>query len=245
MRQLVLDTETTGLDVAAGHRLIEIGIVELVNRELTGNTFHCYLQPDRKVDDDAVKVHHLTNQFLSDKPRFADIAAELLNYLQDSPLIIHNAAFDLGFLNSELRRWRSSTAQLETQHTIIDTLILARGLHPGQQNTLDALCKRYSIANDLRDARQQQGHGALLDARLLAELYLLMTGGQVSLYLDATPASNNATTTTNTVTALSVKDRPPLRIVLANETELTAHEQTLERIDKASKQATVWRRLVE
>ncbi|MBB1126408.1 DNA polymerase III subunit epsilon [Thiospirillum jenense] len=245
MRQLVLDTETTGLDVAAGHRLIEIGIVELVNRELTGNTFHCYLQPDRKIDDDAVKVHHLTNQFLADKPRFADVAAELLNYLQDSPLIIHNAAFDLGFLNSELRRWRSSTTQLESQHTIIDTLILARGRHPGQQNTLDALCKRYSIANDLRDARQQQGHGALLDARLLAELYLLMTGGQVSLYLDATPASNNATTTTNTVTALSVKDRPPLRIVFANETELTAHERGLERIDKASKQATVWRRLVE
>jgi len=245
MRQLVLDTETTGLDVAAGHRLIEIGIVELVNRQLTGNDFHCYLQPDRAVDAGAVKVHHLTNQFLADKPRFADIATDLLNYLQTSPLIIHNATFDLGFLNSELRRWRPSTAPLDTRHTIIDTLILARGRHPGQQNTLDALCKRYSIANDLRDARQQQGHGALLDASLLAEVYLLMTGGQVNLYLDATPASNNATLTTNTVTALSAKDRPPLRVVFANETELTAHEQSLERIDKASKQATKWRRLTE
>ncbi|MFO7640752.1 MAG: DNA polymerase III subunit epsilon, partial [Candidatus Competibacteraceae bacterium] len=169
-RQVVLDTETTGLDPAQGHRVIEIGCIELVNRRLTQRRFHVYLQPDRAIDEGAVRIHGLTSEFLADQPRFADIAEEFLNFVQGAELIIHNAPFDLGFLNHELRRCGRGQTLLEQICQVEDTLIMARQRHPGQRNNLDALCKRYNIDNTQRTL-----HGALLDAEILAEVYLTMT----------------------------------------------------------------------
>ena len=180
MRQIVLDTETTGLEVSLGHRIIEIGCVELVNRRETGNHWHHYFNPDREIDAGAFEVHGIGNDFLQDKPRFADLAEEFYEYVKGAELIIHNAAFDIGFLNYELDLLTMPTQPLDEACSVLDTLALARQKHPGQKNNLDALCKRYDIDNSQRSL-----HGALLDARILADVYLAMTGGQTSLGLDA------------------------------------------------------------
>ncbi len=179
-RQIVLDTETTGLEPSQGHRIIEIGCVELVNRRLTGNTWHHYFNPDREIDAGAFAVHGLSNEFLADKPRFAELADEFLDYIRGAELIIHNAPFDVGFLNHELSLLDEPRPRIEEVAQVLDTLVLARQKHPGQKNTLDALCKRYDIDNSARTL-----HGALLDSEILADVYLMMTGGQTRLMLDA------------------------------------------------------------
>ena len=178
-RQVVLDTETTGINPKEGHKIIEIGCVELINRRLTQNRFHVYLNPDREIDAGAIEVHGITNQFLQDKPRFADVVEDFLTYTKDAELIIHNAPFDVGFLNHELGLLNRETRTIESNSTVFDTLAYARKKHPGARNSLDALCKRYGIDNSHRDL-----HGALLDAEILAEVYLIMTGGQASLLED-------------------------------------------------------------
>lgn len=180
MRQIILDTETTGLEAAAGHRVIEIGLVEMVNRRPTGRVFHRYLNPERAVDEAAQKVHGLTDQFLKDQPKFAAVAEEFLQFVAGAELLAHNAAFDMGFLEAEMARLQPAPSPLSSLCKVVDTLKLAKQNHPGQRNSLDALCKRYGVDNSNRDL-----HGALLDARLLADVYLAMTGGQSSLGLDA------------------------------------------------------------
>ena len=184
MRQIVLDTETTGLEVSQGHRVIEIGCIELVNRRVTGNHWHYYFNPDREVDIGAFEVHGISNEFLQDKQRFAELADEFYRYVEGAELVIHNAPFDMGFLNRELSLLDAPPAPLEECCAVLDTLLLARQKHPGQKNNLDALCKRYDIDNSQRSL-----HGALLDARILADVYLVMTGGQTSLGLEADHAS--------------------------------------------------------
>ena len=179
MRQIVLDTETTGLEVSQGHRVIEIGCVELVNRRVTGNDWHHYVNPEREIDSGAYEVHGLSLEFLQDKPRFEALAQDFLDYVAGAELVIHNAAFDVGFLDYELSRLQPAMPPLAEKCNILDTLLLARQKHPGQKNSLDALCKRYEIDNSQRSL-----HGALLDARILADVYLAMTGGQASLGLD-------------------------------------------------------------
>jgi len=232
-RQIVLDTETTGLEPEQGHRIIEIGCVELIDRRPSGRNFHQYLQPDREIDARAVEVHGITNAFLADKPRFADIAADLLDYLRDAELIIHNAPFDTGFLNAELSRLGAEPARLEACCTVIDTLVLARRLHPGQRNSLDALCTRYRIDNSHREK-----HGALLDAEILADVYLAMTGGQAVLSLDgaAEPGAGAAGSGRRRFSRRS----GPLPVIRASEAELAAHAARLAAIDKASAGRCVW-----
>ena len=180
MRQIVLDTETTGLEVSLGHRVIEIGCIELVDRRVTGNHWHHYFNPAREIDAGAYEVHGISNDFLRDKPRFVELADEFYDYVKGAELVIHNAAFDVGFLNHEIKQLQASYEALGDICSILDTLLLARQKHPGQKNNLDALCKRYDIDNSQRSL-----HGALLDARILADVYLAMTGGQTSLGLDA------------------------------------------------------------
>lgn len=236
MRQIVLDTETTGLEVSEGHRIIEVGCVELINRRLTQNRFHFYLNPDREIDQGAVEVHGLTNQFLADKPRFAEIAPDLLNYLQDAELIIHNAPFDVGFLDAELARVNSRWAGLAKSCPITDTLQMARKLHPGQKNNLDALCKRYTVDNSQREL-----HGALLDAEILAEVYLAMTGGQAALVLGGQESTGTSEVTSGKYQIPA--NRPALQVVRADETEQQAHQDRLEAIAKAAGIAAVWQKL--
>ncbi|MBK1700928.1 DNA polymerase III subunit epsilon [Thiococcus pfennigii] len=239
MRQIVLDTETTGLDPHEGHRIIEIGCVEIVARRLTRNNFHQYLQPDREIDAGAIAVHGISNEFLRDKPRFADIAESLLRYLEGAELIIHNAAFDLGFLDHELGLWREGGPRIVDLCRVTDTLALARERHPGQRNSLDALCKRYEVDNSQRDL-----HGALLDAEILADVYLAMTGGQVSLSFDA-PEQSERPGEAVSVAPLDRSRRPALRVVRASDAELAAHRDRLAAIDKASGGACLWRRIPE
>ena len=235
MRQIVLDTETTGLEPEQGHRIIEIGCVEMVERRPTGNNFHQYLQPDRLIDAAAIEVHGITNEFLEDKPRFADVAGDLVDYLRNAELIIHNAPFDVGFLNAELERV-ANLGTLESYCSVLDTLVMARQMHPGQRNSLDALCTRYDVNNTHREK-----HGALLDAEILADVYLAMTGGQTSLSLDGDNKIGE-TGQTQTVRRLP-KDRAPMIVRRANDTELAAHEARLAAIDAASGGHTVWRSL--
>lgn len=236
MRQIVLDTETTGLEVAEGHRIIEVGCVELINRRITQNRFHYYLNPEREIDQGAVEVHGLTNQFLADKPRFAEIAPDLLNYLQDAELIIHNAPFDVGFLDAELSRVNRGWLGLAKSTQITDTLQMARKLHPGQKNNLDALCKRYAVDNSQREL-----HGALLDAEILAEVYLAMTGGQATLVLGG--QEHAGTAEVNSAKFQLRTDRPALRVVRADDVEQQAHTRRLEAIEKAAGAPTVWQRI--
>ena len=234
-RQIVLDTETTGLEPEQGHRIIEIGCVELIDRRMTGNNFHLYLQPDRRIDAGAIEVHGITNEFLADKPRFADVAADLMAYLGGAELVIHNAPFDIGFLNAELQRlgdWQP----LESYCGVIDSLLLAREMHPGQRNSLDALCGRYEIDNSRREK-----HGALLDAEILADVYLAMTGGQTSLSLEASTGVDEHGEAVGGIRRLPC-DRPALAVVQASPAELAAHEQQLDRIDEACAEGSVWRR---
>ena len=231
MRQIVLDTETTGLEPELGHRVVELAGVEIVNRRLTGNNFHRYLNPERASDEAALRVHGLTGEFLADKPKFRDIAAELLDYLRDAELIIHNAAFDVAFLDRELALLDQGSV---TQHcgTVTDTLALARELHPGKRNSLDALCERYEIDNSGRTL-----HGALLDAQLLAEVYLAMTRGQDSLIIDLAEAPAAA------ADVQASGERYELAVIQASAEELAQHERQLADIDKASKGKCVWLQL--
>ncbi|NIM70562.1 MAG: DNA polymerase III subunit epsilon [Xanthomonadales bacterium] len=225
MRQIILDTETTGLEVAQGHRVIEIGALEMVDRRLTGERFHTYLDPERDIEQGALEVHGLSQEFLQDKPRFADIAGELLEFVGDSELVVHNAPFDLGFLDHELERLGHAADALSARGPVLDTLALARDLHPGQRNSLDALCKRYEVDSSARSL-----HGALLDAELLAEVYLAMTGGQEDLGLSLAQDSDAAAGADNLVAG----ERPALRVLRASAEELAAHRARLEAIREAS-----------
>lgn len=233
-RQIVLDTETTGLEHSAGHRIIEIGCVELVDRQLTGNNLHRYLQPDREIDDGAIEVHGITNEFLLDKPRFKEIVDEMLDYLRGAELIIHNAPFDTGFLDAELKRIKPYPGTIADLCTVTDTLVMARKKHPGQRNSLDALCKRYAIDNSGRDL-----HGALLDAELLADVYLAMTGGQVSLSLSGMDETEGGQTASSGIRRLDSK-RPALAVIHADKDELSAHAVMLKAIAKASDGQCRW-----
>lgn len=236
-RQVVLDTETTGLDPAQGHRVIEIGCIELRNRRLTERQFHVYLCPDRAIDAEAVKVHGLDSDFLKDQPRFAEIAEQFLEFVRGAELIIHNAPFDLGFLNHELQRCGRGQSALEQLCTVEDTLLLARQRHPGQRNNLDALCKRYGIDNSQRTL-----HGALLDAEILADVYLAMTRQQDSLFVQETAATRRDAGATRQHPR---RERLPLPVIRASAEERTAHNQYLDMLDKKSGGACVWRRLDE
>ncbi len=235
MRQVVLDTETTGLDWKQGHRIIEIGCVELVNRRKTQVSYHQYINPQRGIDDAAQEVHGLSNEDLADKPLFADIAAEFLEFVGDAELIIHNAEFDIGFLDNELRTAELADLQLAENNAVLDTLILARQIHPGQRNNLDALCKRYVVDNSRRDL-----HGALLDARLLADVYLAMTGGQAALSLDAD--ADDATQQNGRKHKRLDRDGKDLMIVEATEEEMKRHEIQLDLLDSAALDGALWRR---
>ncbi len=236
MRQIVLDTETTGLEPKDGHRIIEIGCVELERRRLTRNNYHQYLQPDREIDAGAVEVHGITNEFLGDKPRFVDIAEHFLSYIKGAELIIHNAPFDVGFINHELRLLDPGYGQLEDYCSILDTLAMARKLHPGQRNSLDALCKRYQVDNYQRDL-----HGALLDAEILADVYLLMTGGQTKLALSSEEQQARSGKKSDEGIRRVAENRPLLKVVYASEEEQRWHDERLRAIDKSSGGGCVWR----
>jgi DNA polymerase-3 subunit epsilon len=231
MRQIVLDTETTGLEVVLGHRIIEVGAVEIVNRRLTGKRFHRYVNPEREIEPGALEVHGLTAEFLQDKPRFREVAAELLEFVRGAELIIHNAPFDVGFLDYELRLL---DLQPIAEHCpqITDTLRMARDLHPGKRNGLDALCERYQVDHSARTL-----HGALLDAELLAEVYLAMTRGQETLVMDLAPARHGAGDAEMDLSMIQ------LVVLQATADELAAHRQQLDAIDKAAKAGCVWKRL--
>ena len=231
MRQIILDTETTGLDPKLGHRVIEIAAVEIVDRRPTGNHFHRYINPGRSSDEAALEIHGLTDEFLRDKPRFADIAKEFLEFVAGAELIIHNAAFDCAFLDTELALADLKPLAEHCTH-IVDTLYMARELHPGKRNNLDALCDRYQIDNSGRTL-----HGALLDANLLAEVYLAMTRGQDSLIIEAAPVVQTQAEARAAVGELN------LVVLAATAEELAAHEQQLTDIDKASRGACLWKKL--
>jgi len=233
MRQIVLDTETTGLEVASGHRIIEIGCVELENRRLTGNHFHQYINPQREIDQGAIEVHGITNDFLADKPLFERIAQDFVDFVRGAELVIHNAPFDVGFLDAELKRL--DIAPLESVCTVTDTLVMARTRHPGQRNNLDALCQRYDVDNSQRDL-----HGALLDAEILADVYLAMPGGQTNLQLSGSAGEGGAQQGGETIGRLAA-DRKPLAVITASAQEIAAHEAQLDVIDKASGGNTLWR----
>ncbi len=236
MRQVVLDTETTGLEVSQGHRVIEIGCVELHNRRATGRHFHHYLNPEREVDAGARAVHGLSLQALADKPRFAAIAEEFTQFVSGAQLVIHNASFDVGFLDAEFARLDAATPRtLGSMCQVLDTLALARGMHPGQRNSLDALCKRYGIDNSHREL-----HGALLDARILADVYLAMTGGQSALALDEAPRRTARRLHTPAATEAAVVALP-MRVTAASAEERAAHERLQELLQKASGGNCLWR----
>lgn len=226
MRQVVLDTETTGLEVDLGHRIIEIGCVEIVNRRLTGRVYHQYLQPDREIDSGAKEVHGIDEDFLADKPRFSDIVGDFLGFIDGAELVIHNAPFDVGFLNNELKL---AQKQLVTNYcgAVTDTLVLARKLHPGQKNNLDALCRRYEVDNSQRDL-----HGALLDAEILADVFLAMTGGQAKFQF----AEQSDKVGTHASQVHGQLPKVELPVIKAHDTELALHGDYLKMIAEASGQ---------
>jgi len=226
-RIVVLDTETTGLNPQEGHRIIEIGCVELVKRRLTGKRFHAYINPDRIIDEGAIAVHGITNQFLDDKAHFEQIVDDFIAFIRGAELVIHNAPFDVGFINHEFSRLKNKAGTVADLCEVFDTLAYARKKHPGQRNSLDALCKRYGIDNSHRDL-----HGALLDAEILADVFLLMTGGQSSLLDEVQSGMDEASNNTN-VKRVSA-NRPALAVIRCNDEELTTHQQRLEAIEKAS-----------
>lgn len=235
MRQIVLDTETTGLEPSAGHRIIEIGAVELINRKLTGKRFHQYINPMREVDQGALEVHGISNEFLADKPLFNQIADDFLAFAKESELIIHNAPFDIGFLDHELNLLGPQLGTMNDHCSVLDTLVLARSKHPGQKNNLDALCKRYDIDNSQRDL-----HGALLDAEILADVYLAMTGGQTALELGNNDAKNTNQKTRQQSATVDFSQRSGL-VIYASEEESRAHLEKLSAIDKSSGGECMWR----
>lgn len=235
MRQVVLDTETTGLEPAQGHRIIEIGCVELNNRRRTEKTFHHYLNPERAVEDGAYDVHGLSDEFLSTKPLFRDVAGDFINFVRDSELIIHNAPFDVAFINMELETLGKEWGSLEDYCSVIDTLKIARELHPGQKNSLDALCARYAIDNSNRDL-----HGALLDAQILLEVYLAMTGGQTALSLEEEiqPGSGSIMDSPG-----FDKDSLRLKVIQPSAEEKEAHAKFLDTIEETTHEPSIWRQL--
>ncbi|WP_020209651.1 DNA polymerase III subunit epsilon [Gilvimarinus chinensis] len=235
-RQIVLDTETTGLDPASGHKIIEIGCVEVINRKLTGNHYHQYINPQREVDAGAIEVHGITNEMLADKPVFSQIRDEFLAFIEGGELVIHNAPFDVGFIDHELRQLNPAHQTIALSNSIVDSLVLARGKHPGQKNNLDALCKRYGVDNSQRDL-----HGALLDAEILADVYLLMTGGQTALSLGSSGNSGDeGSDGAGEIRRLS-PERAPLPVLRATDHELECHQKKLADIDKASGGNCLWR----
>ena len=232
MRQIILDTETTGLEVQRGHRVIEIGCVELVQRRRSGREFHTYLNPDRAIDEGARAVTGISDEFLLDKPRFADIAKEFLDFIDGAEVIAHNAAFDIGFLDAELQRAGIEGPGLGARSPVLDTLALAREKYPGQRNSLDALCKRLEVDNSHRGL-----HGALLDANLLADVYLALTSGQGALGF----GEEGAAAEIRVAAELRIVTRP--RVLRALDAEIALHEARIAAIDKASRGACVWKRL--
>lgn len=234
MRQIVLDTETTGIDPEAGHNIIEIGCVEMVRRKLTGNNYHRYIKPDREVEAEAIEVHGITNEYLADKPGFAELAAEFLDYIRGAELIIHNAAFDVGFMNAELAR-NGITERIEDICQVTDTLGMARKKYPGQRNSLDALCRRYGIDNSHREL-----HGALLDSEILADVYLALTGGQTSLQLGQSGQSGEDSAERIRRIETAHLNLPVLK---PSADELDAHERFLDMLDGSG--GAVWRRTTD
>ena len=234
MRQIVLDTETTGLVPAEGHRIIEIGCVELIERRPTRRHFHQYLQPDRDIDAGAIEVHGISNEFLADKPRFADIAEDFIDFIRGAELVIHNAPFDVGFIDHELGLLGPQWGSVEAHCTVLDTLLMARRNYPGQRNSLDALCKRLEVDNSRRSL-----HGALLDAKILADVYLLMTGGQTALSLDASQAGDAAPSDATGQPQATTGLRGPGLVIRADGDENTAHEAWLQRLEAGGK--CLWR----
>jgi len=233
MRQIFFDTETTGLRAEAGDRIIEIGCLEMVNRQLTGNKLHLYLNPERPSDPDAIRIHGLTDEFLADKPKFAEIADELLDFLRDAELVIHNAAFDIGFMNAELKRLKRPPIN-DIVGGVRDTLLMARDLFPGKANSLDALCKRLEVDNSSRTL-----HGALLDAELLAEVYVRLTRGQDSLVIDESSGNESAAPGEIQVEAVDFSQFE-LPVITASDTEMLAHQAVLAELDKASGGKRIW-----
>jgi DNA polymerase III subunit epsilon len=224
-RQIILDTETTGLEPQQGHRIIEIGCVELINRKLTGRHFHHYINPQRDIDEGAQAVHGISAEFLADKPLFSHLADGFLEFVKDAELIIHNAPFDVGFINHEFNLLARGLGKIEDYCSIIDTLAMARHRHPGQKNNLDALCRRYEIENSHREL-----HGALLDAEILADVYLAMTGGQITLSLGGD--DRNA--------IIRIQRTSPGLVIKANPAELEEHQKKLAQIEKASGGNCYW-----
>ena len=232
MRQIVLDTETTGIDPKEGHRIIEIGCVEVVNRRLTGNHFHVYINPGRHIEQEAIEVHGITNEFLADKPTFSQVAQEFVSFIKGAQLVIHNAPFDVGFMDHEFGMEASTKGVITSQICdVLDTLTLARQIHPGQKNNLDALCKRYGIDNSHRTL-----HGALLDAEILADVYLLMTGGQTKLKL----ASSSGNDADSTAIRRVKRGTNKLKVIKATADEITQHEARLDIVEKAGGKC-LWR----
>jgi DNA polymerase-3 subunit epsilon len=239
MRQIILDTETTGLEPSEGHRIIEIGCVELVGRRLTGNNFHQYVNPDRDIDSGAVEVHGITTESLKDKPRFADIVSDFLDYVRGAELIIHNAPFDVGFLNHEfglIAAAGGNAARIEDHCGVVDTLKLARSMHPGQKNDLDSLCRRYGVDNTQRTL-----HGALLDAEILADVYLAMTGGQATLFEEVRSPLQGGTQAAEIRRFAPKRTRLP--VIAPSAEELVAHERWLDDLEKQSNGQCLWKRL--
>ncbi|MFV3405830.1 DNA polymerase III subunit epsilon [Pseudomonas sp. NY15463] len=240
-RFVILDTETTGMPVTEGHRIIEIGCVEVVGRRLTGRHFHVYLQPDRESDEGAINVHGITDAFLIDKPRFGDVAEEFFAFIQGATLVIHNAAFDVGFINNEFALLGQHERADISQHcAILDTLMMARSRHPGQRNSLDALCKRYGIDNSGREL-----HGALLDSELLADVYLAMTGGQTSLSLAGEGAAGEDGQAGTGSEIRRIVGRAPGRVIMATGEELDAHAERLAAVAKSAGGPSMWQALSE
>ena len=240
MRQIVLDTETTGLEVALGHKIIEIGAIEMIDRKFTGRHFHKYLNPEREIDDGAKEVHGITEAFLADKPKFADIWEELERFLDGAELIIHNAVFDISFLDSEIRalvrQGLAPQRKIEDFCGVIDSLAIARQKHPGQKLNLDALCRRYAVDNS-----QRQLHGALLDAEILADVYLLMTGGQTNLFGGGNNANDDPAGHSDNQIDQSW-EIPPLKQIMASVDDLASHEKMLDLLAERSESGPVWRR---
>jgi len=227
MRQIVLDTETTGLDPRQGHKIIEIGCIEMINRRLTGNNYHQFLQPDREIDEGAQAVHGISNEFLADKPRFSDVVKDFIEYLDGAELIIHNAPFDVGFIDNEFKSAGAEYGSVATYCSVIDTLVMARKMRPGKKNNLDVLCKEYEVNNAHREL-----HGALLDAELLAEVYLRMTGGQSTLSLESEEVAGSVAG--GAVIKKLSANRKPIRIIQANDEELKVHQAIVEKMGNKS-----------
>ena len=234
MRQVVLDTETTGLEVEAGHRILEIGCVEIIGRCLTRRHFHHYINPRRDIDEGALEVHGITSEFLKDKPVFEEIWEGFLEFVNGAELIMHNAVFDTQFINQEMKYLSPKLGTITDYCTVVDSLELARNKHPGQKNNLDSLCKRYNVDNSQRDL-----HGALLDAEILADVYLLLTGGQVTLSL----GDNTSSSLTVSKTLRSIEDRPTLKIIRATPEELARHEEKLDQLQASAVAGCVWKRM--